>query len=391
MASRPRARILCISLSPIRRDARVLRQLSVLEELGEVTTVGYDDAPPGVAQHVRVPDDKLSLPQTLGGVLKLATRRFRAAELAAPGVAYAWEQLEGRTFDLVVANDARVLALAFAVAGDAPVWADMHEWAPEERTHVLSWRLLVAPFMTHLCRTYLPRAAAVTTVGGEIAGLYQKHFGVDARVMRNAAPYAELEPSPVDEHRIRLAHSGGAVHGRNLEAMIDAVRQLDDRFTLDLYLVPAADGGRYLRTLRDRAEGDSRIVFRDPVPPADLPATLNAYDVGVFWIPPVHTNARLTLPNKLFDYVQARLAVAIGPTLEMERLVRARDLGVVSTGFSVDECADSLRDLTPSEISRFKQASAAAARDLSFEHEREAALEMLRPLLAHSGSAQTET
>jgi glycosyltransferase involved in cell wall biosynthesis len=377
-------RILCISLSPIRRDARVLRQISILRELGDVVTVGYDEKPDGVVEHIRVPDDRPSLPQTVGGVLKLGMRRFDAAELDAPGVSYALEKLKGRDFDLVVANDARILGLAFAVAGDAPVWADMHEWAPEERTHVLSWRLLVAPFMIHLCRKYLPRAAAVTTVGDEIAALYHREFGIAPRVMRNAAPYANLTPVDVLPDRIRLVHSGGAVHGRNLEAMIDAVKRLDARFTLDLYLVPAADGGKYLRSLRDRADGDARIVFHDPVPPALLPATLNAYDIGVFWIPPVHTNARLTLPNKLFDYVQARLAVAIGPTVEMERVVREHGLGVVSAGFDVRTCAESLRSLTPERIREFKSASDASAERLSFEHEGAAALAMLRPLLAAS-------
>lgn len=377
-------RILCISLSPIRRDARVLRQISILRDLGDVVTVGYGDQPDGIVEHIRVPDGSLSLPQTLGGVTKLVLRRFDSVELAAPGVAYALEQLRGREFDLVVANDARVLGLAFAVAGDAPVWADMHEWAPEERTHVLSWRLLVAPFMVHLCRKYLPRAAAVTTVGSEIAKLYHRDFDVSPQVMRNAAPFEELSPTAVQPDLIRLVHSGGAVHGRNLETMIDAVKLLDARFTLDMYLVPAADGGKYLRSLRDRADGDPRIVFHDPVPPAMLPATLNAYDVGVFWIPPVHTNARLTLPNKLFDFVQGRLALAIGPTIEMERLVREYGLGVVSTGFDARSCADSLRSLTADQIMTFKNASDASAERLSFEHEGAAAVEMLRPLLAAS-------
>ncbi len=375
-------RILCISLTPLRRDARVLRQIEVLRELGEVTTVGHGEAPPGVVEHIRVPDDKPSLPQTPAGVLMLATRQFRRAELAAPGVAYAAAQLRHRQFDLVVANDARVLGLAFAVSGGAPVWADLHEWAPEERTHVLSWRLLVAPFMVHLCRTYRPRAAAVTTVGGEIADLYERDFGVRPVVMRNAAPFADLEPSPAAPGRIRLVHSGGAIHGRSLETMIDAVRELDQRFTLDLYLVPAADGGRYLAQLRARAGDDPRITFHEPVAPADLPRTLNAYDVGVFWIPPVHTNARLTLPNKLFDFVQGRLAIAVGPTVEMERVVREFDLGVIGEDFTVEACVRALAGLTAETVQRFKEHSHAAARTLSFDRERDAALSMLRPILA---------
>lgn len=383
-ATRARPRILTISLSPIVHDARVLRQISVLRELGDVTTLGYGPAPEGV-EHVEVPANLPSLPQTIPGVAALAVRAHARSALAAPAVKYALGALTGRRFDLVVANDARVLALADRVAHGAPIWADMHEWAPEERTHVLAWRVLVAPLMRYLCRTYLPRCAAVTTVGGRIADLYRDRFGVDAQVMRNSSPWRDLAPSPGptdDSAPIRLVHSGAAIHGRNLEAMLDVVASLDDRYTLDLYLMPGGDHGKYLESLRERAADCPRIRFRDPVAPGDLPATLNAYDVGVFWIPPTHTNARLTLPNKFFDYVQARLAVAVGPSVEMAELVRQYSLGAVSAGFSVDECRESLATLDAAAIRAAKSASDRASRELSFEADAAAARGIVERLLA---------
>lgn len=378
-------RILCISLSPIERDARVLRQVGVLAEFGEVTTVGYGAAPEGATEHIAVPARLLSLPQTVAGVAMLALRRWRSAELAAPAIRFALAALAGRRFDLVVCNDARVLALGHRVAQGAPVWADLHEWAPEERTHVLSWRLLVAPLMRHLCARYLPLSGAVSTVCDSIADLYQRDFGVAALVVRNAGPWQDLSPTAVADDRIRLVHSGAAVHGRSLETMIQAVKRLDDRFSLDLYLVPGGDGGAYQRSLEALAGGEPRIRFHAPVAPAALPVTLNEYDLGVFWIPPTHTNARYTLPNKFFDFVQARLGIAVGPTIEMQRLVERHGLGAVSTGFTVDECVASLAPLTATDIRRFKDASAHAARELSFEHDAATIRGLLVGLLASGG------
>lgn len=380
---RHRPKILCISLSPIHRDSRVLRQLEVLAAAGDVTTVGYGPRPAHVQEHLEVPAHLTSLPQQPLGVALLAARRFAAAELAAPAVAEARRLLEGRRYDLVVANEARVLALAFDVAHGAPVWADMHEWAPEERTQVLSWRLLVAPFMTHLCATYLPRAAAVTTVGGAIADLYRENFGVETQVMRNSSRWRDLDPSPVGDDTVRLVHSGGAEPSRNIETIIDVTRGLGPRFTLDLLLVPAADGGRYLASLRERAKGCDRITFRDPVTPDELPATLNAYDVGVHWIPPTQTNARLALPNKFFDYVQARLAVAIGPSVEMARLVERHGLGVVSASFDPTDCAASLRALDASAVRAAKEAADRASRELSFEADAAVGAALVDRLLGH--------
>ncbi len=257
----------------------------------------------------------------------------------------------------------------------------MHEWAPEERTHILIWRLLVAPLMTHLCATYLPRAAAVTAVCQSIAELYDERFGLHTRVMRNSGPWRDLPVTDEIESRIRLVHSGTAVHGRRLELMFEVMSELDERYSLDLYLLPGGDGGAYLDSLKSRAAGDPRIRFNDAVAPQTLPDVLNGYDVGVFWIPPTHTNARYALPNKFFDFVQARLAIAVGPSIEMARLIERYRLGEVSAGFEAAQCRDSILRLGPTEIAAAKRASDAAAHELSFESDGEVARTILRETL----------
>jgi hypothetical protein len=353
-------------MSPLIRDARVLRQLTVLAQHGDVTSLGYGPAPEGATRHLRVDDEAPSLPRSLNGVLGLALRRHERVELAAGGLRQARALVGSERFDLVVANDARALPLAFSVAQGAPVWADMHEWAAEEFSHVLTWRTLVGPLMDHLCRRYLPRSAAVTTVCEPLAGRYTDVYGVPCQVVRNAGPFRDLAPTPVDGNVIRLVHSGAAIRGRNLEMLIRSTLALPG-FTLDLYLVPAADGGRYLRELRDLARGSDRVRFHDPVAPDQLPATLNAYDVGVFSMPPININAEFALPNKFFDFVQARLAQAVGPSPEMARLVRELDLGVVADGFGEDAFIAALRRLDPERVRAGKNAAHAHARALSDE------------------------
>lgn len=384
-------KILVISFSPIVRDARVLRQLSLLTRLGDVSTIGYGEVPEGVQQHFRVPDGAASLPQTPLGVLKLALRAHRAVENTSPAARAVLGMEIPDGWDLVVANDARVLDLAFTLSKGAPVWADMHEWAPEERTHIRSWKYLVAPFMTELCRLYLPKAALVTTVGDEIAALYQTRFGVTPALMTNATHFRELSPSPSVAERIRCVHSGAAIHGRGLERMVEVFRDLPERYSLDLYLVPGGDGGKHLATLRETAANDPRITFHEPVAPEALPTVLSAYDVGVFWIPPTHTNARLTLPNKFFDYVQARLGVAIGPSIEMTRLLERFDLGVVSASFDEHDLRASLLDVTPERVEAFKRASDVAARELSFENTEARIAPLVEALLDPVGPPAAES
>lgn len=363
MTTQPR--ILCLSLSPIERDARVLRQLGVLAHHGEVTTVGYGMKPEGATNHIQVPDTDRSLPQHPTGVAMLAARRWHRAEKAAPATRTALRALEGQQFDLVVANEARIVPVAAAVAGGAPIWADMHEWAPGEQSHIPVWRILVGPLMDHVCAEYLPRCAAVTTVSQSIAELYDATYGTACTVIRNARPYVDLQPTPVREDGvIRLVHSGAAIAGRNLDGLIRACKAVPNT-ELTLVLVPGGDGGRYLRSLHEMAADCPRIHIIDPVKPADLPATLNAHDIGIFSLPPVNVNWELALPNKLFDFIQGRLGMVIGPTAEMARFVTDYGLGLVAEDFSDEALIEQLRSLDRESVTAFKAASHANARTLS--------------------------
>ncbi|MFJ4224652.1 hypothetical protein [Microbacterium sp. NPDC089695] len=366
MTETRRPRILCISFSDITSDSRVLRQLDVLADFGEVTTLSYGDRPAAADDHIEIPRHLPSLAQTPVGVLKLALRLYRSVEVQAPALAEALRLLGDREFDIVVANEARALPLAFRVHGAPRIWCDLHEWAPEERTHVLSWKLLVSPFMRWVCAEYLPRVDASTTINDSIATMYSDEFGTMPEVVRNAIAYRpDLAPSPRSEGTVRLVHSGGAVPGRNIEAIIDAVDLLGDGYTLDLYLIPSRQGDAYWRDLQARIDASPRTTLHPPVAPDELPQTLNPHDLGVFILPPLTPNHRYMLPNKFFDFVQARLGMVFGPSVETDRLIADERLGVITPGYTGEDVAATIRRLDSDDIDAFKTAANDAAERLS--------------------------
>ncbi|MET0304414.1 MAG: glycosyltransferase family 1 protein, partial [Microbacteriaceae bacterium] len=123
----------------------------------------------------------------------------------------------------------------------------------------------------------------------------------------------------------------------------------------------------YLAELRDRAAASARLTLHDPVPYARLSATLNAHDVGIHLLPPVNFNNAMALPNKLFDYVQARLGVLIGPSPAMAEYVERYGFGRVAADFTVEALAREIEALSIASVVRYKAASDAAARELSSE------------------------
>lgn len=362
----PRPRLLVLSFSPLRSDARVLRQVALFRGRYAVTTLGYGEAPDGVVEHLRLPDDVVNWHKDRR---LLAARRFEAAYRSAPVVRAAGRLLEGRarTFDVVLADDIDTVPLALDLAPRAGLHADLHEYHPRQNEENPRWRLFVAPYYRWLVRTYGTRADSVTTVGEGIAREYRLRFGIRAGVVVNAPHFVDLTPAPVAENApLRLVHSGNAQRHR-LDVILAAMELVTRPMTLDLYLM--ANDPAYLDELRARYAGSARVRIHPAVAPDLLPATLNAHDVGVYVLPPVSFNHLWALPNKVFDFVQGRLALVVGPSPEMAALVRRHHLGVVTDDFSAEALAAVLDTLTPEQVRGFKAASDAAARQLSAEEQ----------------------
>lgn len=381
-----RPRILILSFSPVDRDPRVLRQIGVLSELGEVVSCGYGGAPGGVVEHVHIPEMLKPWRRDFKRVaLMLAARRHRQLYFQSERVKLVLEKIPPGSMDIVVANDAIAVPLALALRPRIGVHADLHEFAPRQGEHKLQWRLLVGPLMNWACRS-LPRVDSISTVAPGIAEAYAQRYGVERPVVvPNATAYRpDYEPTPV-ESPLRLVHTGVAGRARKIEVMIDAVAIANAKrpgtATLDLVLV--AGDETYIRELSDRAaavpEGAVRVL--PPVPFAQIVPMLRAYDIGIFLCPPSTFNLRHALPNKLFEFIQARLAVLIGPSPEMETIVSSQGVGWVAKDFDANSSAEILGRITSSDVAEKKAASHAGARELSSENLSRPWVDSVRTLL----------
>ena len=370
-------RLLILSFTDARRDPRVFRQASHLREHYAITLAGFGDPElDGVAflpirrrPKTLLSQGRIALNLLLGNAGP-AARRFAFVD---PITA------EVKTFDLVLVNDAEPLPLGFALAKGAPVIFDAHEYYPKEFERSFTWRLLFQPYMTKVCATYIPRCAGMTTVCRGIADAYRSAFGVVPELVFNAPAAENLPVNPVVEDCIRLIHHGAANPDRHIECMLEAMDHLDSRFTLDLYLVGQ---GNYADALRSKAETRRNVAWRDPVPMQDLSMVSNAYDLGIFLAPPSTFNLAHCLPNKFFEFIQARLAIAIGPSPEMAAIVKKHELGVIADDFTPQALAAKLNALTVGEIMRYKQNADAAAHIFTAEAGMQTLMGVLQRALA---------
>lgn len=356
-----RPSLLIVSYSPIADDPRVARQVRLFSERYAVTTCGYGPAPEGVVDHVRIPEEVVWWHKNRR---LLAEHRYASAYLTSPVYVYLRGRLAAGAFDVVLANDADTVPLALLLRPRGGVHADLHEYATRQHESNWRWRIFVAPYYRWIVREFLPRCASVTTVGDGLALEYEREFGVPVSVVTNAPPYQRREPGSVDGP-LRLVHSGYANPVRGLAETIRGVELADADVTLDLYL--RDEGSGHLDELLELVTDSRRVRLHDPVPYGGLHDVLSRHDLGVFVVPPVTFNLEWTLPNKFFDFVQARLGIVVGPSPEMASLVHRHGLGVVTADFTAESLAATLEALTPEQVAGFKAASHAAAQELSAE------------------------
>lgn len=363
MSSRPS--LLIMSFSPLVRDPRVLRQIDLFSPRYDVTTVGFGPAPREGVRHLEIPEGTRAWPSSKPHLL---TGRHRGAYWAMSAVAAARELLadEVGRHDAVLANDTNTLPLALWLAPRRGVHADLHEYTPREKEHVRTWRWFIAPFQRWICRTCLPAVASVTTVSPGLAREYAQRFGVTVDVVTNAAAYEDRPVRPTGEP-IRLLHTGVARANRHLEAMIEAMRGAPESVTLDLMLVPSEPG--YVERLRDAATDLPAVAFRDPVPYTRLVETVAGYDLSIVVFPATTFNLEHSLPNKLYEAVQGRTGVIVGPSPDMAELVREHGIGIVLPEAGAEALGRAIARLTPEAVDGFKRAADASAHELSAERQ----------------------
>ena len=377
--------LLILSFSDIAQDARVRKQVNLFAGHYDVTTCGFGPQVREDVPHIEIP---ARTPRTFKYLeaIALRLRLYGGAYKKHPRVRAALQQLRGSTFDAILANDLDTLGVAHEICSGQRIHADLHEYFPGLGDQDPRWVKLRKPFNDWALRRFAGAVASVTTVSETIATRYQEEFGIECGVVHNAPPYAELHATEVSRP-IRIVHSGGAQANRRIEVMMEAVAQSQVDVSLDLYLTGV--GTSYHDSLLGLAERlGGRVTIHPPVQQRDLIRVLNQYDVGIHVLPPTNTNNRLALPNKFFDYVQARLALLIGPTPDMQSLLNEYDLGVVTRGYDVAATRVAIERLHPTNVRAWKANAEIAAPANCAEAQEENWLRPVAKLLGPSSEAR---
>lgn len=229
-------------------------------------------------------------------------------------------------FDVVHANDLDTLPAGWLLARrhESRLVYDAHELYSEyERKPPRVARAVIGL----LERTLARRAEAVVTVNEPIAAELAARLHLDRAplVVLNAPERQTVEPNAFAIGPLRAIYQGAFGPGRPLRDLLDALAAAPSvhltvravRMTPDVVRAEIARRGL-----------EGRIAVADPLPPSRLLEGLRDAEVGVIFDRPQSRNSELSLPNKLFEYLMAGLAVAVPELPSLASLVTEEGVGV---------------------------------------------------------------
>ena len=379
----------------IGRNARVLRQIAYLSQHYNLIIAGHQSSLENHLQRKNIQWILADPPKPYERVLQ--NLLLVTAKLWQPSLCYElrywlrrdnrqiFNQLKQVRADIILANEWTSLPIGWKLAAlwNVPLILDLHEYGPLMSEDYL-WQVFVAPMVWYYLRQYSQYAQMTITVAQTIARRYHQEFGFLPIVVHNAPDYRAVTDHGVDPFAIRMIHHGFAIKDRKLERMIDTIRYCDERYHLSFMLVSNSPSDQdYIRYLQNYANrvAPGRVTFLDPVAPDQIVSRIASFDIGFFLLKPTNYNYSEALPNKLFDFIHAGLAVCVGPSPGMAAFVREWQCGVVAPSFEPVEVAATLNRLGVEEIRAMRQAARVAAAHVNAQTEMRKVVELCNRLL----------
>ena len=221
------------------------------------------------------------------------------------------------------------------------------------------------------------------TVNDSIAGFYIAKYNVPVKTIRNL-PFAADISLPIvnraewgipEKVKIFLFQGAGINIDRGAEESIDAISLVPDAVLVFI------GGGDVIQKLKDivYSNGLAEKVFFIPKQPLkELIRFTRMADIGLTLDKDNNLNYKYSLPNKLFDYIQAQLPILATDLPEVKKVIEKYDIGLIISSFDSKNISEKMIEIISDEnrLVRWKKNLNLAASELCWEKEQFKFLEL---------------
>ena len=286
--------------------------------------------------------------------------------------------------DLFYANDLDTLAPMFLLSKlkKKPLIYDSHELfceVPELKASRIKksiWQKLEGYI--------IPKLQTCITVNVSIAKIYEAKYNVPFYIIRNISdfdqtfiPKSRVQLSLPEDKKIILLQGAGINVDRGAEELIDAMEFVQNAV---LYIIGSGDVWENLKQkVSFNKSIQNKVVLINKLPKSELiNYTFNA-DIGLSIDKNTNLNYLYSLPNKIFDYIQAEIPILASRLPEIENIILQYKIGDFIDDHNPKTIANKLNEMLYSQqLSSYKKYLAIAKKEITWKSEKEKLLTIIK-------------
>jgi glycosyltransferase involved in cell wall biosynthesis len=234
--------------------------------------------------------------------------------------------------DILLANDLDTLLPNYIISKifNIKLVYDSHELftdVPE-----LTRRPLIRKIWLFIEKCIFPKLKNVITVNDEIARIYHQKYKVPIQVIRNIAN--RIYPLNIDENLAKNVKNGskmliiqGSINiDRGVEEAVEMMQYLENFI---LYIIGYGDVMDNIKKMIKDLVVENKVVVIDKLPYQELTQYTRIADLGLSLDKGTNLNYELSLPNKIFDFIQCQVPIMASSRKLVAEFIESNQIGLI--------------------------------------------------------------
>ena len=276
--------------------------------------------------------------------------------------------------DIFLSNDLDTL-LANTIAGKIrkkKIVYDTHELFTE--VPELIGRNFVKRIWTFIEKHCIQKADTCYTVCQSIADYYNKKYNTKMKVVRNV-PLCTLQDNVVSKLSFPgkkiILYQGALNIGRGIEWIINAMPYINNAV---LIIIGDGDISNDLKLQVEKQNLQKRIFFLGRISSKELPTYTIAADLGVCLLNNNSLSYYYSLPNRIFDYMYAKVPILASDFPEIRNIIENYNLGKIISNYQPIFLADTINNMLNKKTN--EQYFDKAIQEFNWENEKQVLLSL---------------
>lgn len=258
--------------------------------------------------------------------------------------------------DLLIVEDITLLPFACIYKQEnkhTKILIDLREFYPLEYENDKEWKHTFGKLFFYLCENYLKYIDIAISVSEGLCEQYKKDFHITCMLFYSLPPFFQHNPIPTNPKHIKILYHGFISPDRSSMELLNLAKLLANT-PYTLYVMALSNQKGFLESFKAQAKFLQKLEIVEPVSLENIILEGTRYDIGLIPFKPTTFNLAHCMPNKLFEYMQSRLALLCTPLYDIKTFVQAQQCGVITNGFESYDIAYMLDSISPQTIDTCK-------------------------------------